>query len=74
MCAITQSLIIQISSCLVIISVATSHVMVVVVCLSSSQSQELVLFDIINPSGQLRNDMFKIFNGTASNTFNTYVL
>ena len=52
----TQSLIlpIQIFPSRAIVIVVASHVMVVVVCLSSSQSQDqLVLFDILNPSGQL---------------------
>ena len=51
----TQSLIlpIQISPGCVIVLVATSQAMVATVCLSSSQSQALVLFEISNPSGHL---------------------
>ena len=32
--------------------------MVVIVCLSFSQSHDLLVFDISNPRGQLENDVF----------------
>ena len=44
------------------------------ICLSCSQSHDLVLFDMSNPSGQLDKDMFNNLYDSIPNTFSLYVL
>ena len=39
------------------------------ICLSCSQSHDLVLFDMSNSSGQLDKDMFNNLNDSIPNTF-----